>query len=227
MPPSRVRGSLAVGAVAVPHDALDLLERRLGAELASVRPRSCERVRRELAHRPQRASVGRVLPSPHRARPGTRTRRPPRAFVAARRRLLGEVPGEPLHQRAEPGNARQRGLAVHRAQLDRPEPRVRPHLPPDERVVRQARPLRSVRCDDRLVVGEVVESRAGCRRAGSRGEALAARSRARSRARARRASSPRAPRAAEAIRAGRCRRGSPSRRPACRRARAGRSRECA
>lgn len=44
--------SLPVGAVAITHDSLDLLERRFRAELASVGTDEREHVRRDLSHRP-------------------------------------------------------------------------------------------------------------------------------------------------------------------------------
>ena len=52
-----------------------------------------------------------------------------------RRRGLQRLRRQRLHQRGQRRGVLERGLHVHLAHLDRPEPRVRARVPPDERVV--------------------------------------------------------------------------------------------
>ena len=128
-----------VGAVAVAQDPLDLLERlrraRARARSRSPRPPTSRSRRRPPRHqivasspsRPARnEAVGRAGPAP----------RAPGGVVRAGDR-------QPVHERGEPAHGAEPRLRVHGAQLHRAELRVRPHVPPQVRVVGRApRPRR-------------------------------------------------------------------------------------
>ena len=81
-----------------------------------------------------------------------------------------------MHERGEAGHGTQSRLRVHRAHLDGAEPRVRPDVPPQVRVVGQ-RAGRAPRCRRSSRSRPSSRTGAGSRRAGSRGRAARGRSR--------------------------------------------------
>ena len=219
-----VRGAHAVGAVALGEDPVDLAQRVVLAEVGRVVPRDLERLGGDLARRPHP-----LLPPEHRVEP----------VAPGAERGLGDRLGALDHAPAVGGGHRERvderrdaehraraRLGVHRADLDRPEPRVGAQVPPQEGVVGDVRgrapvldaldvvvPAREGPRDDRArVAPEELRPRGG--EAGVAPVPV-------------RASSPRAPAAAAGARASGWRRRSPSAGPACRRGRAAHRSACA
>ena len=131
MPPRSMHGALPVRSVALAHDALHTLELRVvPAEAGQHQPR-------RHAQRDGAAALGR---SRHRGRRGGPEARPVERLLGrgvARRRLDGAAHERPRERGYRAGRVEAR-LGVHLAQLDGAEPRLRPGVPPDHRVVGRA-----------------------------------------------------------------------------------------
>ena len=190
-----------------------------------VRARDRDRLGRRVAQQaaPAAPPDRRLEPVAARAERGRRQRRAGRR--GGRSRVGGAGDREPVHERGEARHRPDPRLRVHRADLDRAEARVRPHVPPQERVVgRLPAPPRV----DGDVVLPAARTRAGSPRVG-RPRNSCARAVAKPESSAvpeRRVGGERLQQRAGTC-AGRCRCGSPSRGRACRRARAARRSACA
>ena len=136
MPSARHDRALARGATALAQDALDALER-------VVRSRARGRGRRTdstVARATSRSGRSRRRAgSSRRVRPGWRGSSTPRSPRRADARAAGgdssACAASACTSAASARGVLERGLHVHLAHLDGSEPRMRAHVPPDERVV--------------------------------------------------------------------------------------------